>query len=395
MSYPKVADTNEWMKRRGNTARGYPDAFLGYPDEADLGWLPTEFIPLEPDPRFVNMPNPPMEWPVTPKSPARPADEWPIVRATSAPPVRTDLPLLIERMIPRGRPWGFAEPKDRAPHGSAGQHVGLDAPLMGTRGMPQSLFKTFQQPGEVYHKQQRPTRPVMDVVMGDDGAAIANDWALHRDVERVNAVTFRGDKRSPYQLIVRAGGFFPPNTRTDPDYKKRNVAWAFTDYLWRRYQQNADADDVKRVIEQTLVSQSDLDLFNQYVVWKALVTKEASHMARMTDNEFDKAWISTSKCRTNSEVFVTYNNTPGWMYIVIVHSGFVVPFGRGGVWETQEAEIAQYGPITADRIVGFCHYCPFVGRDTPIFLRESFRRKEPKAFEAMYRALSGAPTTAL
>src|SRR5579863_2502458 len=33
LSNPKVADINLWKSRRDNTALGYPEAFMGYPDE--------------------------------------------------------------------------------------------------------------------------------------------------------------------------------------------------------------------------------------------------------------------------------------------------------------------------------------------------------------------------
>ena len=96
---------------------------------------------------------------------------------------------------------------------------------------------------------------------------------------------------------------------------------------------------------------------------------------------------------SQADNFAVMNKTPGWLYVVIVQSGYVVPLitaQSSPDWGTREAEIAQYGPIPADRIVGFT----FIQTDPiepygPIFMRKSFREKEPKAFEFMFDMMSG------
>src|SRR5262245_11688321 len=47
--------------------------------------------------------------------------------------------------------------------------------------------------------------------------AFAQDWQVHKALDRVRAVAFRGDKRGPAD-IKKAGGFNPPITRSDDAY---------------------------------------------------------------------------------------------------------------------------------------------------------------------------------
>jgi hypothetical protein len=80
----------------------------------------------------------------------------------------------------------------------------------------------------------------------------------------------------------------------------------------------------------------------------------------------------------------------------VVHAGFVVPYQGLDeiVWGSAEAEIAKFGPVRAEQIVGFVHFDPH-SPDSPIFMRKAFRKNEPKAFQQMHQALSGASSTAL
>jgi hypothetical protein len=74
--------------------------------------------------------------------------------------------------------------------------------------------------------------------------------------------------------------------------------------------------------------------------------------------------------------------------LTVIHGGFVVPWGHQNHWGSEEAEIAQWGPVPAEQIVGFVHldrYQP----DSPIFIRRSFRKNEPQAFEYMFNVMSG------
>jgi hypothetical protein len=78
----------------------------------------------------------------------------------------------------------------------------------------------------------------------------------------------------------------------------------------------------------------------------------------------------------------------------VVHGGFVVPGGDKFNWGSVEAEIAQWGPIKAEQIVGFVHVTPNAQQvgipDGPIFIRRSFRTTEPEAFEYMFKVMCGA-----
>lgn len=81
---------------------------------------------------------------------------------------------------------------------------------------------------------------------------------------------------------------------------------------------------------------------------------------------------------------------------MIVHGGFIIPFEKNPIkptvlWGSGEAEIAQWGSIPAERIVGFVYLNQAIGYrpDGPIFMRSSFRKKEPKAFETIFNTMSG------
>lgn len=291
--------------------------------------------------------------------------------------------------------WVIAEPKGGVVRGSAGNQVGLDAPTIGMRGTPEPLFKAVRPANETYHPQERPSAPVMLTIMGNK-SAIATDWGLHDTIERVNAVTFRGDKRPPFALIIGAGGFSPPETRRDRYYIENKIAVAFKDYLWRRFSRTVELEPIIRAIDGQAKLQEDLDLAYEYLVWRAILHKELAHLARMVDNEFLKGWSSTSRVLDSSMTFALFNQTPGWLYVTVVHSAFVVPYAhisRSETWTSGEAEIAQYGPIPAERILGFAHVSKEHVVDTPIFMRNTFLYDEPKAFQAMFQALSGANST--
>ena len=397
----KLADSVAWKSRRTL----FPDAdvpndvrvgirYMGWPDEDDVGWLLTEFDGFEPDPRF--------SW-LGGRKAATPGD-WPTLVPKNAPPIPVELPELIKKMI--AGTWKYTEPardvqrgKAGIPEGgherSAGNNILRHEELyIGTRGMPQNLFKQFAQPDQGHRRQARPTGSNMGTKMPDD-SAIANDWGLHGEIKRVNAVTFRGDKRHPHDVIFKARGFHPPNTRADKGYMAR-TARTFGAYLSRRYKREVSEDDILAVMNREIVSAADRALLSEYLVWYSLLNKESSHLARMVDNEFQKGWISTSVCLDRAMNFVNWENTPGWMYVTLVYGGFVVPYDRFNnqiVWGSAEAEIANFGAIPDEQIVGFVHFDSNYP-DTPIFMRKTFVKNEPKACGAIHRALSGANTTA-
>jgi hypothetical protein len=126
------------------------------------------------------------------------------------------------------------------------------------------------------------------------------------------------------------------------------------------------------------------------------MSREEAHLGRMVDHELLKGYISTSIAVDTSAEFATrFLKEPGWLYVVVVHGGFVVPLSlkREELWGTPEAEIAQLGPIPSDRIVGFRRIDRPTGRFFalvgPIFIRTTFRKREPKACAIMFDFMSG------
>jgi hypothetical protein len=402
----KLADIELWKSLR-TYKKDHPDeiAFLGYPDYKDLRSLDIDFEAFSPDEAY--------QWGGGKKQPGDPVEEWPIVVPVNAPPVPPDLPTAIQKMVEAT--WKDTAPSQAVARGKAGVPVdGHERPdgsrvqrwdevHIGTRGMPQHLFQQFAQPDKGYRPQERPATQVLTTVMPDK-SAIANDWGLFADMERVNAVTFRADKRPPAEVILNCRGFYPPNTRTDPAYTKR-IAEEFSLYLWRRHGRTVPKEEILRVMNRELASVDDRELLSAFMVWSSTLAKEAGHLGRMVEHEFEKGWISTSKYLPSSMNFAITGRTPGWIYVTVVHGGFVVPFDRDTKipWGTREAEIAKFGPLRADQIVGFIHYqveAPhrddlYGVPDTPIFFRKSFRKDEKVACQQMYKALSGGPSTKL
>ncbi|MGA7930648.1 MAG: hypothetical protein WCA20_32205 [Candidatus Sulfotelmatobacter sp.] len=58
-------------------------------------------------------------------------------------------------------------------------------------------------------------------------------------------------------------------------------------------------------------------------------------------------------------------------------------------WGSQEAEIAHWGAVPAAQIVGFDRAAQMARPEGPIFIRRSFRKSEPEAFEYMFNVMSG------
>ena len=127
-----------------------------------------------------------------------------------------------------------------------------------------------------------------------------------------------------------------------------------------------------------------------YLMWRKIVEREAVHLGRMVENECLKGYISTSRSIDRACYFGTnYWKKPGWLYITVVHDGFVVPNGLSETWGTTEGEVAQWGPIPAKRIVGFMRLESGGQPTGPIYARRRFRSDEPKAFAAVFDIMSG------
>ncbi|MBS7809582.1 hypothetical protein [Roseococcus pinisoli] len=310
--------------------------------------------------------------------------EWPIIVPDRGPPVPKELPEIIRKMV--SIDWKQVEPRD----GAVRTHAGTGNPnsiVIGARGMAQGPANQLVRPGG-YNPQVRPTQPVV-VKQGND-AAIASDWALSMDLVRTNAVTYRGDKRSPVE-IQRADGFHPPASRKDRAYLEKNIYQGFNNYMQRRFNRPLDQHLFLAVVDKGLVTPDAKEILNEYIVWLSIVRKESAHLGRMVDNELLKAWISTARCLDVSVKFANFQFTPGWLYVTRVFGGYVVPHAsRNEVeWGTAESEIAHYGPIPWWQVCGFMHIDDKGMPDSPIFLRRAFRKLDPVACEKIYKALSG------
>ena len=223
-----------------------------------------------------------------------------------------------------------------------------------------------------------------------NNSAIASDWKIFETIPRTHAVTFRGDGRSPNDVISKAGGFYPPNSRTDRYYLENNIYTAFADYLKRRCGRDITNKQFLAAVDETAILDEEKKLLVDYLMWRKITEKEAVHLGRMVETECLKGYISTARGIDTSLYFATgYRSKPGWLYLTVVHGGFVVPLGDKKYWGTEEGEIAQWGPIPAKRIVGFVHVQQHEIPDGPIFIRRSFRLAEPKVYEHMFKVMSG------
>ncbi len=356
---------------------------LGNSRAHDLGNLLAEFDAYQPDAQYSFVGR------LTPDR-----KSWKIIKPESAPPI-TPLPLVIQKLLKAT--WKYAEPSWDNIKGSLPKHVAHGITI-GTRG------GAAPQGGPVqFTPQVRPTTPVnaAGVMHGikttfPNDTAIASDWKIFKTIPRTHAVTFRGDSRSPLAVITHAGGFYPPSSRTDRYYLENNIFVAFADYLKRRWNRDLTQQEFLDAVDATAVLDEDKKLLVDYLMWRKITEKEAVHLGRMVETECLKGYISTARGIDTSIFFATgYGSRPGWLYLTVVHGGFVVPLGDKKYWGTEEGEIAQWGPIPAGRIVGFVHVqngipvFPHGMPDGPIFIRRSFRLAEPKAFEHMFKVMSG------
>jgi hypothetical protein len=327
----------------------------------EIGWVVSAFESFEPNPQY--------SW--TQRQRTEPED-WPIIEPKHGPRIG-NLPKIVEDLVKAT--WKYAEPTDGAARGNI---------MMGTRGMAAPAHIA----NGVYHKQVRPVAPVLTTTFPTN-TPIASDWFVFNAIKRTNSVSFRGDTRPPSQVIGRQNGFNPPNSRTDRYYLENNIFEAFNSYSLRRFGNAIAKTDFLRAVDSVIPSADDQRLLVDYLMWRKITEREAVHLGRMVENECLKGYISTARIIDTSIRFGTaFNKRPGWLYITIVHGGFIVPFGATNFWGSEEGEIAQWGPIPGERIVGFVHLDGWKP-DSPIYIRRSFRKKEPKAFEEIFNIISG------
>ena len=219
---------------------------------------------------------------------------------------------------------------------------------------------------------------------------LAKDWQRVKDLERINAYTFRGDKREPVELM-KAGGFKPPASRTDDRYLE-SLCQLFKS--WVKSSLNVDVNwidprNFAQALRTTIPNDSDRIWWGEFLFWKAIVKGEKLHAGRMVANQPEKGYISTSR---NVEVAKVFSGG-GWVYVVLVEGGMVIPEGPDP-WNTHpgEQEISYPVPIPWEKIYGFrkMNLSKFATGE-PLYLRKGFQEKESKAFKECYAALSGKP----
>ena len=349
---------------------------------ADIGWLLTEFDPFDVHPDYG--------WSYggdNPRSAPKSKDAWKIIEPRKSPAIG-DLPHLVKTLIEST--WKRSIPLDDPTKLESYQKNPMTLSfanrdsrnvVMGARG------NTVVPPRQTFAPEVRPTKSNIPTTMGNKDK-IASDWDLFNTIKRINAVTFRGDGRTPREVIIRSQGFHPPNTRTD-DYYLNEVYKAFAWYMLQRYQRVVDINDFKTALDSTSRNLADKNLIVDYFMWRTLCDREANHLGRMVENECLKGYISTARSIDTAVQFATdCAKREGWIYLVVVNGGFIVPWGEKQKWGSGEAEIAQWGPIPDERVVGFMHTNKYLP-NSQIFIRRSFRQSEPKAFKAAFDVMSG------
>jgi hypothetical protein len=230
---------------------------------------------------------------------------------------------------------------------------------------------------------------------------IAQDWKTMEDLERVNAYTFRGDKRPPGDL-KRAGGFHPPNTRTDEAYVNGTIYPHFQSYMSRRYNIQVDLPEFQRAFAGVANNDAQKRLLRHYSTWRIIADNESYHAGRMLALEALKGYTSTSRSLVVAKGFA---NAGGWVYVTLVRGGFLIPDKGKHEWTKiyGEQEIALPGGLAWGEIFGFRQVGrgqtsgkdavgnAAVGRilSGPIYLRKAFEWRNATAFKECFELLSG------
>jgi len=125
--------------------------------------------------------------------------------------------------------------------------------------------------------------------------------------------------------------------------------------------------------------------FNRYGVW-AVYKFEMARAIRTI-------WQSlVTPVITTSLYFVVFGGAIGSRLTHVggvSYGAFIVPWNHQTLWGSEEAEIAQWGEVKAADIVGFTELGNYNPKGGPIFVRRSFRKAEPAAFEYMFNVISG------
>ena len=239
-------------------------------------------------------------------------------------------------------------------------------------------------------KQVSPFTPPGDVAPQHLKGVAPEDWTITNQLQRVNAYTFRGDRRPP-EAIHAAGGFYPPITRTDQDYVEKTIYGAFNGYMRRRYGIEVSLGEFYAAYRNQVTTEQQKVVMHGFFAWKSLIDNEAYHVGRMLASETLKGFISTTRAVTVAKGFAA---DTGWVYVTLVQGGFLVPDKGKHVWTSTfgEQEIALPAPIPWANVFGFRKVArlePGVKFAGPLYLRRRLQAKNPKAYQECYELLSG------
>jgi hypothetical protein len=224
----------------------------------------------------------------------------------------------------------------------------------------------------------------------------ATDWKRIRELERVNAYVFRGDKRGPTEIRA-ANGFHPPSSRADDRYLKL-IADRFVCYMKTRFSKDVSPDEVVGYIKGQGPAGK---VFVEYEIWRAVLESEKFHIARMVVDEFLKGYISTSRDVGRAAIFTTGPGRDGYMapvygvYALHSEGGFLLPPIAQHVHGSKgEAEIAHPGPIPWLKVMAF-RTGMTRDFDDPrttyksgvIFVRKGFRKADPRGCDQVIATL--------
>jgi hypothetical protein len=223
-------------------------------------------------------------------------------------------------------------------------------------------------------------------------ASIGSDWKLHEKLERVNAYTFRGDTRNPAALM-KANGFQPPLTRTDPHYVSNVIYTQFAAYMQRRLNMTISKTLFDDVYNKTVTSPADKRVMHDFFVWRSLVENEAFHAGIMLADETLKGYISTSRAVNVAKGFAGKGaNGNGFVYVTLVRGGFVIPEKGKHQWTSifGEQEIAVPASVAWNEIFGYREVVAGANMFTgPIYIRKGFSQRNREAFTQVCELLSG------
>lgn len=244
-------------------------------------------------------------------------------------------------------------------------------------------------------------KEVAPIVAGPGDPGIARDWSFMKEIQRMSAYTFRGDRRGPNVVLGMGCGLHPPSTRTDRAYLEGPIYNCFNDYLERRYQRQISQQEFLGAVDQTVTTPEVQRAMIDYTLWRSLLKREEAHLGRMSLDECLKGYISTTRHVGNALYFASGRDQikgPGWVYVTLVRHGWVIPnhlvtAEMDHKYVTTEQEIAQFGSIPVADIVAFRHTQNGDTMDGPVYIRRQFQYQGEKgewhAFQRIYELLSG------